>query len=181
MKLTEQQEKWLVFGLGMLFSFRSIPKAYAPTVNIPTPPQSPKDICEKGGIRGIWREYTQAPSFKNDGGWCDCHGKMRRNPQSQSDCPQGTEFRLGEPWNICFNPLTAVMPQNTVIPPSQAAVICQTNLWAEKPVLKCPPGTRQYSYTKNAGILSNPPLCHTCGNEAEIYKQKQLDTIMGIV
>ncbi len=43
------------------------------------PPQSPKDICEKGGIGGIggiWRKYTQAPSFKNDGGWCD-YGSLK--------------------------------------------------------------------------------------------------------
>ena len=50
------------------------------------PPQSPKDICEKGGIStrpstgGIWREYTQLPSSKNDGGWCD-YGTP--NPKSQ--------------------------------------------------------------------------------------------------
>ena len=190
MELTEKQQQWLVFAVGFLLSFRSIPKAYAPTVNIPPKsasdcppntefipammtqcykapcppgrpaqcqllhinpeetPQSRAINCSNAG--GIWRKYSQNPSFRNDGGWCD----------------YGRPLDMGK---VLYNEAQAKVE------------VCQTNIWAEKPVLKCPPGTRQYSYTKNAGMLSFPPVCHTCGNEAEIYKQKQLDTIMGIV
>lgn len=133
MKLTEQQQQWLVFGLGMLFSFRSIPKAYAPTVNIPTPPQSPKDICEKGEIRGIWREYTQAPSFKNDGGWCDYGRPVLYN---EAQCKQsGGKWEYNPssihahglpgnppPTHHCINtlnPLTAITPQSKSCPQGQ--------------------------------------------------------------
>lgn len=30
--LNENQEKWLLFGLGLLWSFSNVPKAYAPTI-----------------------------------------------------------------------------------------------------------------------------------------------------
>ena len=98
MKLTEQQQKWLVFGLGMLFSFRSIPKAYAPTIVNPTGENlDPNRKCPEGQYKeGI------GCTMGMDAGSLACAEESKRlggfrcvddnRPKSQSDCPQGQYF-----------------------------------------------------------------------------------------
>jgi len=72
-----------------------------------------------GGLLAYYLYKNNRGMIAGGNGTTNTRDEMRRNPQSQSDCPQGTEFRLGEPWNICFNPLTAITPQSKSCPQGQ--------------------------------------------------------------
>ena len=168
MELNENQQKWLLFGIGITFSFLNVQKAYAP--NLPSPPHLPLDPnrkCPPGtykdGIACCMAMTPQCNACKEESkrlGGFKCIEDNR--PKSQADCPPETNFYQGPGEDTGCSPTnTTRLKQPRPLPQCYNHSKPHTS-----PVLNCPPGTTQYTDVDFAGI------CYKCGTHAEIERNK---------